>query len=367
MEKQKILAVDDTPENLDVVRSILGGSYNILLAVNGTLALKIARAQQPSLILLDIMMPGMDGYEVCQQLKSDPQTKHIPIIFLTAKDQVEDEVKGFILGAADFILKPISPPILQSRVVTHLALADQRRDLENQVAARTADLRQTLSQLEETNCALQRSIEETQATQLEIVRRLGRASDYRDNETGLHVIRMSNYAKVLALAAGFSVERAELLLNAAPMHDVGKIGVPDFILLKPGKLDEAEWHMMRQHPHMGADIIGEHDNPLMVLAREVALTHHEKWNGTGYPQGLKGEEIPISGRIVAIADVFDALTTQRPYKKAWSVEKAVDLLKQERGIQFDPLLVDHFLRVLPTIIEIKERYAEESIPPNRSM
>lgn len=201
-------------------------------------------------------------------------------------------------------------------------------------------------------------VEELRETRLQIVQRLGKASEYKDNETGLHVIRMSHYAHILARAAGYSEKAADDLLNAAPMHDVGKIGIPDAILQKPGRLDEHEWAVMRQHPEIGARIIGEHDSNLLRLARSIALTHHERWDGTGYPKGLRGEEIPVEGRIVAIADVFDALTSVRPYKPAWSIDEAVELLRREKGSQFDPELVELFLGCLPDILVVRERWAD---------
>jgi len=338
MSKKTILVVDDTPENVDIVKMVLSEDYKIKVALNGKRALKIANnSPQPDLILLDIMMPEMDGYEVCRRLKAADATRTIPIIFLTAKSEENDETKGFKMGAADYVIKPISVPILQARVKTQLALQEQNKYLEEQVKLRTDELNKT---------------------RLEIIRRLGRACEFKDNETGLHVIRMSYYSEFIGKAAGMSDNEAELMLNAAPMHDVGKIGIPDNILLKPGKLTEKEWELMRMHPQYGVNIIGGHESDLLAAAKEVALTHHEKWNGEGYPQRLKGKEIPLMGRIVAIADVFDALTTERPYKKAWSIDKAVEMIDSERGKHFDPDLVPYFIEVLPEILHIRKRYAE---------
>jgi len=201
-------------------------------------------------------------------------------------------------------------------------------------------------------------VDELRQTRLQIVQRLGLAAEYKDNETGLHVIRMSHYTHLLARAAGLGEVEADDLLNAAPMHDVGKIGIPDAILQKNGKLDEAEWQVMRQHAQIGAEIIGEHESGLLRMARSIALTHHEKWDGSGYPNGLAGEAIPLEGRIVAIADVFDALTSVRPYKPAWPVEEALEFLRRESGRHFDPQLVELFLGILPAILEVKERWAE---------
>ncbi len=323
--RPQLLVVDDEPANLQVLRHILQEDYRLLFAKDGAKALELAAREKPELILLDVMMPGMTGYQVCAQLKATPATSTIPVIFVTALADVEDEAQGFAVGAVDYITKPVSPAIVKARVRTHLSLV---------------------------------RVEELRETRLQIVQRLGLAAEYKDNETGLHVIRMSHYSRVLALAAGFSEAQAEELLNAAPMHDVGKIGIPDAVLRKPGKLDGEEWEVMKQHAQIGADIIGEHPSGLLRMAREIALNHHEKWDGSGYPRGIGGAEIPVEARIIAIADVFDALTSERPYKKAWPVEEAVQLLREQSGRHFDPELVELFLGQLPAILEIKERWAE---------
>ncbi len=337
--QQTILIVDDTPDNIDVLTEVLAPHYLVKVALNGERALKIAAGDhKPDLILLDIMMPGISGYDVCQRLKRNSATHGIPIIFVTAMNEMEDEKRGLEMGAVDYITKPISPAIVLARVRTHLALYDQTRELERLVALRTAELEKTRSQ---------------------IIRRLGRAAEFKDNETGNHVIRMSHYARLTAQAAGLSAKDVETLFLAAPMHDVGKIGIPDNILLKPGKLDEAEWAVMREHPAMGAEIIGDHKDDLLQAAHSVALTHHEKWDGSGYPRGLQGEDIPIFGRIVAIADVFDALTSERPYKKAWTVEAALAMIDEGAGAHFDPGLMVPFRQALPEMLKIKERYSEE--------
>ena len=339
-KKATLLLVDDMPENIDVLRGILKGHYKLKIATDGEKALKIANGEQkPDVILLDIMMPGMDGYEVCKKLKENYNTVDIPVIFVTAKGEVEDESHGFDVGAVDYITKPVSAPLVLRRVQTHLNLYDNKRLLDSQVREQT------------------RVINETR---FQIIQRLGRATEYKDNETGMHVMRMSHYSQQLALAAGMSEQEAELVLNASPMHDIGKIGVADNILLKPGKLDRDEWDIIQQHPQIGADIIGEHDSILLKMAREIALTHHEKYNGKGYPKGLKGKEIPMTGRITAIADVFDALTTERPYKKAWTVEDALNLIKDEAGEHFDPELVEGFLQIMPEILKLKNKYAEQA-------
>ena len=337
MDKQTVLVVDDATENIDVLNGILSDLYNVKVAINGMMALKIAQKLKPDLILLDIMMPGMDGYEVCTKLKSNIETQKIPVIFVTAKDQTVDETRGFEVGAVDYITKPVSPPIVLARVKTHLSLYDQKRTLETMVKVRTQELDET---------------------RLEIIRRLGRAAEYRDNETGMHVIRMSKYSQLIALEIGLDDAQAELILNATPMHDIGKIGIPDHILLKPGKLTDEEFDIMKKHCEYGSNIIGDHSSEILKMAKEVAISHQEKWNGRGYPNHLKGEDIPLVSRIAAVADVFDALTSVRPYKKAWAVEDAVALIKKESGEHFDPRIANAFIKVLPDILKVKKQFSD---------
>jgi putative two-component system response regulator len=317
---------------------ILRGDYRVLAATGGEQALKIARGDPPpDLILLDVMMPGMSGHEVCERLKSESSTRKIPVIFVTAMNQVEDETKGFALGAVDYITKPVSPPIVKARVKTHLALYDQNRELERMVRERTAELHHT---------------------RLEIIKRLGRAGEFRDNETGMHVVRVAHCCRLLGEAVRMNEEDLDLLFNAAPMHDIGKIGIRDNVLLKPGKLDDEEIKIMRKHVPFGGEIIGEHSDGLLSMARIITLTHHEKWDGTGYHRGLKGEEIPLVGRITSIADVFDALTSARPYKKPWPVQDAITLIQREAGTSFDPELVKKFVVILPQILAVREKYSD---------
>ncbi|MEW5823188.1 MAG: HD domain-containing phosphohydrolase [Pseudomonadota bacterium] len=335
-----ILVVDDTPENVDVLRGILQPDYRVKVAMNGQRALSIMRnGELPDLILLDVMMPGLSGYDVCRQLKEDVTTAAIPVIFVTALTDVEDEEYGFRAGAVDYITKPVSAPIVRARVRTHLALFNQKRHLEQLVRSRTAELLQT---------------------RLQIIRALGRAAEYRDENTGMHVVRMSHYSRLIAVEAGFSDDEADMLLNAAPMHDLGKIAVPDSVLQKAGPLDETEWVQMRQHPQVGADILGsiQPSSPLIEMARQIALTHHERWDGRGYPAGLAGESIPRVGRVVALADVFDALTSERPYKQAWSWEEALAHIQAESGSHFDPALVPALARALPAMMEIRSFCAQ---------
>jgi putative two-component system response regulator len=340
-DRATILVVDDTPENIDVLVGILREDYRLKVARGGEQALRIVRTQPPDLILLDVMMPEIDGYEVCRQLKADATTRHVPVVFVTAKIDLADELRGLELGAVDYITKPVSPPVVKARVRTHLALYDQNRELERRVMERTAQLHET---------------------RMKIIQRLGRAAEYKDNETGMHVIRMSHYSRILGLAAGMSEHEADLLMNAAPMHDIGKIGIPDRILQKAGDLDENEWTIMQRHALIGAEILGNDDSALLQMARTIALTHHEKWDGSGYPQGLVGEEIPRVARIVAIADVFDALTSERPYKSAWSIEDATDALRAGAGTHFDPLLVELFLEQMDRLLEIRATFTDDLDP-----
>jgi len=333
--KHRLLVVDDTPENIDVLKGILAPHYQILAATNGRLALKIAESQQPDLILLDVMMPDMDGHEVCRQLKSMPALASIPVIFVTALSERADEQTGFELGAVDFINKPVHAAIVKARVAAQLALADQQRACQEQVMARTAELE-----------------EEQRAA----VFMLGEAGHYNDTDTGVHIWRMAGYAAALARAQHWSVEQVRLLELAAPMHDTGKIGIPDTILKAPRKLDAQEWEIMKTHAELGARILSKSQSPLFQMAAEVAQHHHERWDGSGYPQGLAAHAIPESARIVAIADVFDALTMRRPYKEAWPLEKAVAVLKEDAGSHFDPELVALFVDILPEILAIKAEW-----------
>lgn len=338
---KKVLVVDDTPDNIDVIAGILRNDYDVVAARSGKAVMKMIQSLKiPDIVLLDVMMPEMDGYEVCKQLKDNILTSHIPVIFVTAKNEVEDEKRGLDLGAVDYITKPINPAILQARIKTHLAMYDHNLELERKVQQRTAIIYDT---------------------QQKIIQRLGRAAEFKDNETGLHIIRMSHYSRIIAEKASSDKLWSDLIFNTAPMHDVGKIGIPDKIILKPGKLDDQEWAIMKKHCEYGAEIIGDHNSRVLQMAKEIALTHHEKWDGSGYPYGLSGNNIPLTGRIIALADVFDALTSERPYKSAWSVDKAVNLIVEHAGIHFDPDLVMVFKEVLPDILIYKEKYAESSV------
>lgn len=334
-KKQTILVVDDVPENLDIIKGIFQSEYTLRLTINGRLALKIARELRPDLILLDIMMPDMNGYEVCKELKLDRTTRDIPVIFLTAMTEERNEAEGLALGAVDYVAKPFSPELVKSRVKNHLELKRHRDNLEVLVEQRTRELEQSQSAA---------------------IFMLGEAGHYNDTDTGAHIWRMAAYCAAIAKLAGWGEKEVQLLEQAAPMHDTGKIGIPDAILKKPGKLDQQEWQTMRTHSALGYKILAKSDTPLFTLAAEVALSHHEKWDGSGYPRGLQGEDIPLSARIVAIADVFDALTMKRPYKEAWPLDRAFSEIERGAGNHFDPDLAGKFIAAQEEITEIKTRW-----------
>ena len=339
MIKPILLIVDDVISNIDVLRTVLADDYKLKVATNGEIALRAAVSEpQPDLILLDIVMPGMDGYETCRKLKKDIRTRNIPVIFVTAKSEGIDEIKGFEAGAVDYVTKPPMPLVLKSRIRSHLALYNQTKEMYRQVQEQTKELKET------------RTI---------MIQQLGRAAEFKDNETGFHVIRMSRSAQVIALAYGLSEAQADLILDAAAMHDIGKLGIPDHILKKPGKLDSEEWKIMECHTLIGESILGDsRHSELIHEAGIIARTHHERWDGNGYPDGLAGEEIPLTSRICAIADVFDALTSKRPYKEPWPIEKALEYIQGESGKHFDPKVVEAFMAALPKILEIGAAFSE---------
>ena len=342
IRKARILVVDDNHTNVVLLQKLLQAvGYEHVEGVTDPRLVKDMYSAAPhDLVLLDIRMPHLDGYQVMAQLKEIADGDFPPVMVLTAQTDQETKLKALDAGAQDFLHKPFDRVEALTRIrnmievhLLHKQVRGQNDILEQRVIERT-------SQLED--------------TRLEVVRRLSVAAEYKDNETGLHVARMSKVAKVLALAAGMSKEDAELLHISAPMHDIGKIGISDAILLKPGKLTDDEREVMKNHSMIGAQILGEHEWPLMQMARTVALTHHEKWDGTGYPRGLKGEDIPLVGRICALADVFDALTSDRPYKEGWSIEEATKFITDQSGQHFDPELVEKFMENLDEIVFIRE-------------
>jgi putative two-component system response regulator len=347
----RILLVDDNTTNLQLLHETLDGlGYRLLIAKNGETALAIAQKANPALILLDIMMPEMDGYEVCRRLKSDERTDRIPVIFITALVDEEDEAKGLGLGAVDYITKPINPELVRARVHNHLELKHHQDHLENLVAERT------------------RRLALVQAVTIE---GLATLAEYRDPETGGHIKRTQNYVKVLAkklkehprFRDGLNDEIIELLYMSAPLHDVGKVGVPDHILLKADKLTDDEFGEMKKHTNYGHDALWVTeqklgDDSFLRHAREIAYTHQEKWDGSGYPSGLKGDEIPISGRLMALADVYDALISKRIYKPPFPHEKAVEIIVEGKGKHFDPDIVDAFVELENTFRNIALSFAD---------
>jgi putative two-component system response regulator len=317
--QKSVLVVDDEPVNLHLIRHALKGHYRVLLAADAEEALIAATEQHPDIILLDIEMPEFNGFELCQHLKMNVDTRSIPIIFISAKDTEEDETKGFDLGAVDYIHKPISAPIMLRRIATHLSLV---------------------------------KIKELEVSQRMAIQMLSEAGHYHDSDTGIHIWRMATYARVLAQAVGWSAKDAKVLELAAPMHDTGKIGIPDAILKANRPLTPEEWMIMKRHTNIGYEILNKSDTAVFRLAAEVALCHHERWNGTGYPIGLSGNNIPESARIVAIVDVFDALTSKRPYKEPWDADKAFDEIKRGSGVHFDPSFARRFLEIKERILEL---------------
>jgi len=344
--KRTILIVEDSPENIDVMVGILQKNYRLKIATTGEKALRIvAQGDPPDLILLDIQMPGIDGYDVCRLLKKDPLTRQIPVIFVTALSSVKEEEKGFACGCVDYIIKPVSPPIVRQRVKTHMALYNQNQILEEKVAKRTQQLENAFLRIKESS--------------LETIHILSKAAEYRDEDTGSHIYRMSNYSAAIARKMGLSEKTVESILYAAPMHDVGKIGIPDSILLKPGELTADEFSTMKQHTLIGAKILENSKTGFIRLGETIALTHHEWWNGKGYPRGLKEREIPLEGRIIAVADVFDALTTKRPYKAPFSLDVSLRIIAENRGHQFDPQVVDAFFSIKSEILKIRKKYTDD--------
>ncbi len=362
-QQQTILIVDDTPDNLAVLGELLMPHYHVRIANSGVRALASALSTpQPDLILLDIMMPEMDGYDVLKQLKSDPQTQNIPVIFITALDQTEDEAYGIDLGAADYIAKPIKPAIVLARVRCQLDLKAARDVLANNNAWLDSEVKRRIKQND-----MMRDVS---------MRALARLAEIRDDETGNHILRTQGYVKVLAqelallpkYQAQLTPETIETYAKAAPLHDIGKVGIPDNILHKPGRLNPDEWDIMKTHAQLGADAIwgaiyGELDREgldFLYIAMEIAGNHHEKWDGSGYPNGLIGDAIPLSARLMAVADVFDALISRRVYKPALPIATARDMIVEGKGAHFDPEVVEAFERRLDDFQAIAARYADQA-------
>ncbi|NOX25127.1 MAG: response regulator [Deltaproteobacteria bacterium] len=349
----RILIIDDNQENVELLENILAtaGYSSVLSITDSRKAAQLYAAYKPHLVLLDINMPYLNGYQVMEKLKEVEGGSYIPVLVLTALRDHETRIRALSGGAQDFLTKPFDQLETTTRIANILKVRLLHNEVKNQ------------------NIILERKIQERtfelHDTRLEIIHRLGRAAEYRDNETGAHIIRLSHMCALLGKLAGLSERRQELLLNATPMHDIGKIGIPDNILLKPGKLDNEEWQIMQTHTTIGADLLSGHDSELMTLSRDIALTHHEKWNGTGYPRKLRGEKIPFAARITGLMDVFDALTSKRPYKDPYPIEKACDTIKAECGKHFDPRLTDLFLENLGEFKQIKIRFSDKGETAHR--
>ncbi len=349
-QKPVILVVDDQPQNIDLLEAyLITQGYEIVKAANGENALEILSNTQIDLVLLDVMMPGMDGFEVTRRVRVDSKLRLLPIILVTALREKEHRILGIEAGCDDFISKPIDKLEVLARVKSLLIVKayndlmhNYRKELEREVAIRAAELKQAYEQIK--------------AASLETIYRLSIASEYKDEDTGAHIKRMSNYSAVIARQMGLGEVMVENILYAAPMHDLGKIGIPDRVLLKPGKLDAEEWEIMKEHAIIGARILEGSDAEFVKLGEVIAMCHHEKWDGSGYPYNLKGDEIPLAARIVALADVFDALTSKRAYKEAFPLEKALAIITEGKGVHFDPDVVDAFFLVQKEILAIKEKY-----------
>lgn len=358
MRKATVLVVDDTPANLTLISELLVEHYYVRVATSGEKALSLSRRVVPDLILLDVMMPGMDGYEVCRQLKNDARTRDIPVLFLTAKSQPDDERNGLELGASDYLSKPVNPQILLARVESQLLrkeahdlLRAQNDFLDREVAIRTREL---------------------QAMHDVTILALASLAETRDNETGNHLLRTQHYVRALAerlcshprFAEHLSAISIELLFKSAPLHDIGKVGIPDRILLKPGRFEPQEFEIMQRHAHLGyqalvhaEELLGQ-PVPFLQVAKEIALCHHEKWDGSGYPQGLVGEEIPVSARLMAVADVYDAIISRRVYKPEMPHAKAAAIIREGSGTHFDPAVVEAFEALEEAFQQIAARYAD---------
>ncbi len=350
----RIMIIDDNQSNVDLLKDILAteGFTSVLCLTDSRKAKNMYIAYDPEIVLLDINMPYFDGYDLLEQFRDIEQSSYIPVLVLTALRDNKTRIKALKAGAQDFLTKPFDNVETITRIrnlltvrILHNQVKNQNTILEKKVQERTIELKET---------------------RLEIIHRLGRAAEYKDNETGAHIIRIGKMSSLLGKLSGMSEEQVDLLLNTSPMHDIGKIGIPDSVLLKPGKLDAEEWKTMKKHTTIGASLLDGQKSGLIISARQIALTHHEKWDGTGYPNGKKGKEIPFEGQIVGIVDVFDALTSKRPYKDPYPMEKALSIIKQERGRHFNPELTDLFIKHFHSFVSIKKALSSENdiVPEN---
>lgn len=343
----RILIIDDNQSNVDLLQATLDseGYMSLLSITDPREAEGLYMAYRPDLVLLDINMPYLDGFQLMDRFKKIEEHSYLPVIVLTALKDDQTRLRALAQGAQDFLTKPFSRLEILTRINNTLMV----RLLHNQVKNQ--------------NLALERKVQERtlelEETRYEIIYRLGRAAEYRDQETGDHLVRMSKMGQLLGQLSGMAENRAQLFTTASPMHDIGKIGIPDSILLKPDKLDREEWEIMKTHTTIGADLLDGHASELMITARDIALTHHEKWDGSGYPNGLQGEDIPIMGRIAGIVDVFDALSSKRPYKDPYPREKVIAIIREQRGKHFDPVLTDLFLNNVNEFLAIQNKFSPQ--------
>lgn len=347
-----ILIVDDNAVNIVIVEKILrqDGFCNIYTTTDAKQVRELYQEHHFDAILLDVHMPDLNGFQVMAQLREDNPDDYLPVLILTADHTAETRHQALSSGAKDFISKPFERVEVLFRVrnivevrMLHKQILEANEHLEKKVHERTRQLYEA---------------------QIKLIECLGKAAEYRDNQTGMHVVRMSHASAMLARQMGLSEDECEIILHASPMHDIGKIAIPDEVLLKPGKLDSKEWTKMKSHAEVGAEILGSYDSKLMEVAAMIAKTHHERWDGQGYPQGLKGEEIPLYTRIVSVCDVFDALTSTRPYKVPWSVSKTIAYLEENSGSQFDPKVVNEFLTIIDQVLAIRDAYPD--LPSNHT-
>lgn len=338
-ERPVILVVDDSSDLLALTTKMLADDYQVLTAEDAGTALELAAGTpRPDLILLDVEMPGATGFDVCRVLKSEGNTYDIPVIFLTSKAEGDAQLEGLEIGAVDYVIKPANAGVLKLRIGLHLGLANRQQVLERAVAERT---------------------EQLDKTRTELIRRLARVMELHESSAvGNRVMRLSQYAKLISQAAGAKQAICDMMMKAAPLHDIGKLGVPSEILRKRERLSAPDWEQVKRHPKLGADIIGEHDDPLLQLARQLALTHHERWDGSGYPERLRGNAIPWPGRVMAIVDAFEAMTTTQFYRDAMPIEKAAAEIVSSSGKKFDPALVEAFKKALSVMTKVRETYSD---------
>ena len=338
-ERPVILVVDDSSDLLALTVRMLADDYQVLTAEDAGTALELAAGTpRPDLILLDVEMPGATGFDVCRVLKSEGNTSDIPVIFLTSKAEGDAQLEGLEIGAVDYVLKPANAGVLKMRIGLHLGLANRQQVLERAVQERTVQL---------------------DRTRTELIRRLARVMELHESSAvGNRIMRLSQYAKLISQAAGAKQGICDMMMKAAPLHDIGKLGVPAEILRKRERLSVPDWEQVKRHPKLGADIIGEHDDPLLQLARQLALTHHEHWDGSGYPAGLRGNAIPWPGRVMAIVDTFESMTTTQFYRDAIAIEKAAAEIISNGGKRFDPALVEAFKKALPVMTKVRETYSD---------